>query len=205
MTQFIIDCDGVLLDWVGGFRQFLWRRYRFYTDELGPTSPHIHRWLRVSQRRAMGLIEEFNSSTGFAGLHPCPAAIAAVPALQEIGAVRVLSSCGNTLNTRVMRAVNIERVFGIARERVTCLPLAQSKFDFVRGFAHQHGPRNVVMIEDCFAQAQGGVVAGVTSYCIRRSWNREHEELNSDSAVIWVNDLDEIVLALSAANQLNVD
>lgn len=204
MITAILDCDGVLLNWLGGFRQFLWNRYRFYTDALDPVSSALHEWLRVPPHRAAQLVQEFNSTVGFANLLPCPTAVSGVLALQEIGSVKVVSSCGNEASTRVMRAANIHRVFGIGSQDVTCLPLGKCKHHHVRAVAHQRYPRTVVMVEDCFVQAQGGVAAGVTSYCIRRPWNRHLEELNPESAVIWVDDLNEVALAIRATNQPSV-
>lgn len=205
MIHFIIDCDGVLLDWVTGFRQFMWDRHRHYIQTKAPDDYDMVKWIGVGSSKVHGLLSDFNGCTSFADLKPCEGAVQAVRELSALGSLRVLSSCGDRPAVRVMRAKNLWAQFSIPSDQITCLPLGQSKFDFMWETTRNRDPRKVVLIEDSFDQAQAGVAHGARTYCIRRPWNRQEEASNPDTSVIWVDRLREIVLAFHPSNQLNVD
>ena len=47
-------------------------------------------------------------------------------------------------------------------------------------------------MDDNYAHAKSGAMVGVTSYCTRRSHNRQQEADNPMSDVLWIDDIREI-------------
>lgn len=205
MRHFIVDCDGVLLDWIGGFRRFMHCHHGHVVPAAYPHEQCLEKWSNLNRGTLHQMIRQFNTSAHFDGLRPYNDAQSGLREMRRIGHVTVLSACGDAHVTHYHRAKNLQQCFGLSSGDLVCLPLGHSKFDFLWEFTRNRDPRTVVLIEDSFGQARAGVVNGVTSYCIRRPWNRGDELNHPETDVIWADSLSEITLAFRTANQLNVD
>lgn len=125
-----------------------------------------------------------------------PEAYETLWALHDAGhTIEILTACGDACATRQARQANLDRVFqrdgALPYSRVTCLPLGESKFDFLwNAMGPQRG--SLVFVEDNFSHAKTGSVLDIESYCLRRSHNRAEEAADSGSGVIWIDDIGEV-------------
>ena len=126
-----------------------------------------------------------------------PEAYETLWALHDAGhTIEILTACGDACATRQARQANLDRVFqrdgALPYSRVTCLPLGESKFDFLWNATRNRDPRKVAFVDDNYAHAKSGAMVGVTSYCTRRLYNRQQEADNPMSDVLWIDDIREI-------------
>ena len=217
MTHFIFDCDDVLLDWEGGFINWL-DPDGTKIDRAGPKSWCLAEWLHCSQMEAAMWVREFNASERFGKLKARPGARELVWDLRDAShTISVLTACGENRDVRRARINNlIEALKGPrdnpydgtgfdAIDQIDFLPLGASKFTYLYEFTRDRDPGDVVFVEDNFEHAKSGVANGIRSYCLRQSHNRQQEAENPATQVIWIDDLDAIRLDFIPANQPNVE
>ena len=156
----LTDCDGVLLDWSGGFRPWL-------EDRIGPPSgspPPLHpnhadKWVLthypVGAERVEDFIQEFQRSSSFGRLNPYPDAVRYVPALARSGIrLTLVSSPGACPETLERRVENLRRCFGDIFDPFSHLPAQSSKMGALR----RHCP--TLWIDDHVPHVLEGLSAG---------------------------------------------
>lgn len=182
MTHVILDCDDVLLDWLGGFR--FWLADRIENVPADPPSTwSLATWLGVSDDRCHRLVAEFNDSWFFGRLGPMPGAVDAVTALRDRGCtLTVLTSCSHEPSVAKHRLENLDAIFDRSFDRVVCLGLGESKAKWLS--ALRHG----IWVEDNYKNALHGLTAGHRTYMVRRSHNRA-DEIQSNPEITWIDDL----------------
>jgi len=200
MTHFIFDCDDVLLDWQSGFTNYLHGR-GIHPDPAGPSDWDLSIWIGCSPLFARQLVEDFNSTRGFAHLEPMPGMKEALWCLHDAGHdISVLTCCGDSPRRCRDRIGNLYRAFGRfpdkssyymetpwRSEDVVILPLGASKLESLREAKTWRG--DPVFIEDRFVYAREGVSLGIETICLRRGHNRKDEAASAGSGVIWADDL----------------
>lgn len=182
MTQVILDCDDVLLDWVGGFRYYAAKRLK-KAVEGEPQSWHMGEWLGTTDEVAFELIEEFNASSNFGRLEAVEGAREAIEywmQLREEGScdyrLHVLTSCSSDEKTVAMRRDNLERLFGKDTfDSIHCLDLGQKKRKILQAWAP-----GAIWVEDNYKNAVMGAEVGHLTYIRRRPHNKEYQELHDD-------------------------
>lgn len=183
-TAIILDCDGVMLDWIGGFRVYAERRLRRKLDPSGPSSFDLYQWLGLDNfAQALEMIEDFHEGGGgeFGRLAPLPGAVEALQAFHEDGReIHVITAC--SLNPAVigMRKANLEAVFGPIFKEIHCVGVRDSKRPLLDAYAP------AVWIEDKFENAIDGLEAGHKTYLIRSSHNTVHEAAGKTGELICV-------------------
>lgn len=192
--HFIFDCDDVLLNWQDGFLKHMTDRgYR--PDPDGPIDWNLAGWIGCNDKEAKSFIRDFNGSRAFGELTARDGAVELLWALKDAGhSISVLTCCGTQRAVRYARAMNLMEWFGCLKygavsepyEEITVLDLGQSKFETLYNVSQKRG--DVVFVEDNFTHAQSGAMCGFTSYCLRRSHNRQLEAQHPDTAVIWIDD-----------------
>lgn len=196
MTHFIFDCDDVLLNWQSAFALYLGNRgINLRID--GPAEWCMSNWIGCTPVAAKSWVTRFNASPAFGHMALMPEAYETLWALHDAGhTIEILTACGDACATRQARQANLDRVFqrdgALPYSRVTCLPLGESKFDFLWNATRNRDPRKVAFVDDNYAHAKSGAMVGVTSYCTRRSHNRQQEADNPMSDVLWIDDIREI-------------
>ena len=107
----IYDCDGVLLDIIGGLRKALWEIDGIKTNGPVPLSYDLKEWMGVDdQAFVIDRIQRFNSGEGeyFANLDPLPGAVDFVKAMRERGYEdSVLTAAGTEAKIKTGRASNV--------------------------------------------------------------------------------------------------
>ncbi|QNP78397.1 hypothetical protein [Agrobacterium tumefaciens] len=186
----ILDCDDVLLDWLGAFRRFVSAIENRPIEGL-PDSWDMSGWLGLTPAASREMVVGFNHSSQFEYLEACPLAVENVSALKEMGhRLTVLTSCSDNPLIVARRKINLERVFGDVFEQVICLPLGESKKKWL-GILERG-----IWIEDNYDHAIAGHDNGHKSFMVRRSHNRSRET-PGDPLVTWVDDLRPIISLLS--------
>lgn len=196
MTTILLDCDDVLLDWIGGFRTYA--SARLNRAVVGdPDSWHMGEWLGTSDAVAFELVEEFNSSPGFGNLGPVDGAVEVVRQwsilLGPLSGLRmhVVTSCSSRKEVVAMRRANLERVFGKDTfDSVHCLDLGESKARVLQAW-----PEGTIWVEDNYKNAVLGADLGHKTFVRRRPHNAEYQALH-DPRLTWFetwNELEEYI------------
>lgn len=181
-SHIILDCDDVLLDWCRGFRSWLFYAHGITPVRDAPQEWDLSAWLGLTAKRTFELVSAFNDTPNFGRLSALPEAVSAIQALKGFGhTLSVLTSCSDSAYAVAARQRNLQSEFGDVFDRVICLPLGQSKADWLGVM------RPAVWIEDNYKHALAGANAGHRSYVMRRSHNRA-DEMTSDRRVTWLDD-----------------
>lgn len=185
MSRVLLDCDGVLLDYVGGFRSFLVREHGVTPSPEGPESFNI--WAGLEEDALTALIRAFNAGdgTGFENLPALPGAVSAIRKMFDEGLdLRVVTSCSNDPKVARNRLDNLERVFGPVFQEIDCLSLGAGKAEALR----RHPISD--WVEDNVQNAVCGLKAGHRPHLVRQSWNAAFETDGSvPGDVSWHDDL----------------
>lgn len=193
----LLDCDGVLLDYTSGFRDYLRREFGLFLDPEGPDGFDMTGWTGLPRDKLISSIKAFNGGegTGFDALSPTPNAVAAVRDMAAAGLdLRVLTSCSDDPAPMRARERNLENVFGPVFQEVDFLPLGTPKGDILS----RHPPAE--WVEDHVGNAIAGLEAGHRPHIIRRSHNRaEEREGGIPQAVSWHDCLGSFHLSISAS------
>ena len=180
MTQIIFDCDDVLLDWMGGFRQYAATRLQYsLTGE--PQSWHMGEWLGTSDEVALELVAEFNASVHFGRLLPVEGAVEVLWRLHwsDITRLHVVTSCSSDPKTVQMRRDNLEAHFGLGTfDSIHCLDLGQPKTKILQAWD------SVIWVEDNYKNALMGADLGHRTFIRKRPHNAEYQDLH-DERLTW--------------------
>lgn len=197
-THYILDCDGVMLDWESAFGNYVREVHGLPVDPRGPESYDLRKWLGCLTREdATHYVEQFAASPSFSMIPPLACAVTAVKAMVESGAaVSVLTSCGGDEGVIARRTENIVSVFGDVFETIRCIPLGESKLNRLNAMAG-YGRRNI-WVEDNYANAVDGLYCGCEVFMVRCRHNLS-QEADSHREITWVDTLAE---AFSLASRI---
>lgn len=155
--RIIYDCDGMLLNYIGGFRLFLKDVFGIETHPEGPRAYDMLEWIGVDDKAFVkDCIRRFNAGEGeyFANLAPVPGAIEAVATLRSLGYEdSILTQCNDDAATQLGRGANLDLHFG-GFEKIRYVPLGGSKLPYL-----QAAPQSW-FLEDNIDNAHMGVEAG---------------------------------------------
>ena len=184
----------MLLDWQSGFITFL-KNNDINPDPAGPNSWNLAEWIGCKDADAPLWVQYFNRSPMFSKLRPMPGAVEFVRDLIAAGhTASVITCCGVTSAIKSARWVNLVTEFGEdAFTDITMLDLGEWKLEHLVHQSKLPGPR--VFVDDNFGHAQSGVIANITSYCVRRNHNREMEARHAPTEVRWIDGFDDLRLA----------
>lgn len=194
MTPVIFDCDGVLLDWEAGFRNWVLRHSPttvFTSDE--PRDWDLSKWLGCQPDEAMGLVQAFNKSDYFGYLSAMGDATRVAASLDRRGhPLFVLTSCSSDYLTQFRRVRNLEFIFAARFQRVICLDLGVPKLETLRAFRTIYG--ECIWVEDNLKNALDGFTAGHRSFFLRRphneaQWEREQKGVSPVNPIENLSDL----------------
>lgn len=193
MTRTILlDCDDVLLNWIGGFRFYASSRLE-RTIKGMPQSWDMGAWLGTTSAVAVELIQEFNASSEFGFLRAVNGSkevIARLHADREIR-LHVITSCSSDIDTVRMRRLNIEREFGEdVFDSIHCLDLGQPKLKILQAWSP-----GAIWVEDNYKNALMGADAGHKVLMRERPHNAQFRDLH-DARVVWFKEWDELGAAI---------
>lgn len=197
MTHIIFDCDDVLLAWQSSFFKYVSDRgYR--PDPKGPNDWLMAAWIGCNDAEAKALIRSFNASPAFGEIAAYPGAVDVVWALRDAGhTMSVMTCCGTSNAVKQARVANLNAMFTrdglLPFTDYKILDMGDSKFKALYEMTQIWGSGKLCFVEDNFNQAKAGVVNGIRSYCIRRTHNWDDEATDTESEVIWVNGLEDVL------------
>jgi FMN phosphatase YigB (HAD superfamily) len=172
----IYDCDGVLLDIIGGLRKALWEIDGIKTNGLVPLSYDLKDWMGVDdQAFVIDRIQRFNSGEGeyFSNLEPLPGAVEFVKSMRARGYEdSVLTAAGRDAKIMAGRDANLHRVFG-GFENIQYVGLVESKKPFLEKMPHSW------FIEDNIANAHLGAATGHDTLLIEYEHNTTKTDAES--------------------------
>lgn len=172
MTSKIIltDCDGVLLDWLHGFKLWMSRHgytAHPYTDEdydlskgLGLTKQETKKWIRL-----------FNESSAMRYLSPFRDAAYYVPLLhKKFGCMfHVITSQTKEPTAQQLRIENLKSIFGESLfEKFIFLDTGEDKDKVLETYRDT----KLLWVEDKLENAEAGLDYGLTSVLISHAHNR---------------------------------
>lgn len=191
MTTVLLDCDDVLLDWIGGFRMFANEKLDAWV-EGEPQSWHMGEWLGTTDEVAFELVQEFNASPAFGNLSPVKGAVELVHSLVAAKhLLHVVTSCSSDQATVTMRRKNLDVVFGPrAFESIHCLDLGEPKAKLLRAWRP-----GAVWVEDNYKNAIMGAECGHLTYLRARPHNAEYRTIH-DERISWFTDMSELQEAI---------
>jgi beta-phosphoglucomutase-like phosphatase (HAD superfamily) len=162
----IFDCDGVLLDWETGFRNWSERHYAIQFKTPRPTHWDLEQWTGRSKEETMFMVTRFNRSDDFGQLDVMPHA---VEVLAELSGhpLFVLSSCSRMV--KGMRWNNLIARFGDVFQSVICLDLQENKSETLGKFYSVFG--ECIWVEDNVNNAKAGWAEGHEAFLLRCSHN----------------------------------
>ena len=174
MNQKVIltDCDGVLMDWLYGFSNWMRDQHglttvRYDTYDIGLT-------YGVETARAKNLVKEFNASASIAYLTPFRDAVKYVKKLhEEHGYVfHCITSLSLDEAAYKARKFNLEQLFGkTAFEKLICLDTGADKDLALDPYSETY----CTWIEDKPENAALGTQLGLDSILIHHDHNADYE------------------------------
>lgn len=182
-TPLILDCDGVLLNWIGGFTAYASHRLGKDLASTEQDDFDLSAWLGLTGDETDAMIGDFNQGDGghFGRLDPLPGAREALAAAHSRGRpIFVVTSCSTLPQVIASRKANLRAVFGDIFSDIHCLDLHLDKSPVLR----ELGPGT--WVEDKFENAIAGADIGLTSYLIRYDYNRKHEPTGIHPNLTWV-------------------
>ncbi len=171
----LTDCDGVLVDWLFGFKEFMTNKG--YTEQ-DPTGYAV--WKRyglLNKDKGREICEEFNNSAAIAYLTPNLDAVKYVRKLHEEGGyvLRVITSLSLNKYAYKARLQNLHDLFGESViDELVCLDTGADKDEALEPYRDT----DCVWVEDKVQNAVLGDELGLNSFLIDLPHNRHLEYPN---------------------------
>jgi len=170
----LVDCDGVILDWVGHFVPWLEKQGYTVADDYADHYA-IGKWIGTSNNEAHKRVREFNKS---AAIGFCPALRDAVHYVnllyEKHGYVfDAITSLTDDPYAAQLRVQNLNALFGTGVFRnVICLGCGADKRETLEEYAKDEYP--YFWIEDKPSNAQLGHDLGFRTMLMRHQYNNNH-------------------------------
>lgn len=178
--RILIDCDGVLLNWVGAFEQFM--THRGY-PLINPNAYSISDSHCIELALAEALVRQFNASARIGFLEPMSFATSVVKRLAHSHGYRfvVISSFSDDTCAHQLRADNLLRIFGPVFDDLILLDCGADKREALAKFKHS----NMIWIEDKLENAEVGASLGLKSFLLTQPYNLFREPVNCTRCADW--------------------
>ena len=169
----LVDCDGVLLDWVYSFKQWM---LRHGYEEQESDSYEIHKHFNVDRKEAKRLVRMFNESATIRKLPPLRDAMKYVKKLhEEHGYVfHAVTSLSNDQYAQHLRTKNLIELFGpTAFEKYVYLDTGADKDEALA----EYKDSGCYWVEDKPENARVGKELGLDAVLMAWEFNRDEEDI----------------------------
>jgi 5'(3')-deoxyribonucleotidase len=168
MTKKILtDCDGVLLDWVTPFHEWMKRASYTLVDD---TVYSIGDAYGIPREEGHELVEAFNNSEYIRNLKPLPGAVEYVAKLVEQGyEFHVITSLSDCPEAKGRRLMNLTEVFPGAIASLECLSCGADKDEALSPYKGT----GLFWIEDKPENAYAGAAVGLKPILIDHGYNTD--------------------------------
>ena len=164
----LLDVDGVLLDWLSGFEQYLLQQApELHRDFSGlHDAENLEQLLGMSTTQMDNWIHKFHHDPEFEYLQPLPGAQAALRTLQPWVRMVCITASGRSPDSVRMRKANLLSVFGDVFDQVWCTNGSVEKPKYL----HMYPPG--YWVEDTLNNAIMGVKAGHEAFLMDAIYNK---------------------------------
>lgn len=180
--MYVLDCDGVILDWCEGFKSYCESKHGAAVQfkSIYPTTHHLSDWVRLSgggdiHGRINNLVREFNSSPEFMFLAPVKDSSDFLKYCYDHDIrYKILTSCGDSYRTAVHRLINLQlctRESAIGHDNLICLGLGESKTPVLKALIHMGYS---VFVDDHPAHVNEAWEAGYKAYLFDTEANKKN-------------------------------
>jgi hypothetical protein len=167
----LVDCDGVLVDWLYSFDT--WMREHGYSTVDGIDSYDLDKTYGISKPEMKALIKNFNESAAICCIPPLRDAVKYVRKMhEELGCVfHCITSLSLNQYAAKLRKENIENLFGkTAFEKIVCLDTGADKDDALLPYIDS----GCLWVEDKISNAELGTRMGLTSVLMEHSYSEDY-------------------------------
>lgn len=177
----LLDCDDVLVDWIGGFSNFVsgLRGQRIITR---PDSWDMSGWLSLPETEVRGLVNRFNETErGFEALTAIEGAHRALTTMKAFGyRLAIITSSSVHPSSVERRARNVSTLYGDLIERLHIVPLGESKEHVLTAY------RNAIWVEDNPKNAELGARLGHRAFLMKACHNGHVHGVAEQEGVVHV-------------------
>lgn len=174
----ITDCDGVLLDWLNGFNEWMDSKGYVRLENYDTTAYGLHIHYGLDEKLCKKLISDFNESAAIGFLKTCKNADAVLPLLFDEGFdIVVLSSLSDNVYSQKARRYNLEEHFGEIFNEIICLVVGADKDDALAKLNEKYLDRyeNIWWVEDKFENAIAGHKLGFKTILVEHDYNLKND------------------------------
>jgi uncharacterized HAD superfamily protein len=162
--NFLMDVDGVCVDWIGGFGQFAESK-GFKLRMPTPTTWEMNEWFGADDKTIRALITEFNGKETFANIPVFEDAKQYLPELCKYFNLVAITCCSSDPLTVSRRKKNLEAL-GVEFKAVHCLNFNESKSDLLKSY------EPTFWVEDRVEGAETGHKAGHQTFLRNTTYNQ---------------------------------
>lgn len=163
----IVDCDGVLLDWLYEFHTWISKQNYVLYDK---TSYSLAKSYGVSLAQINERIDYFNKNfvveKMINGAHDALSLFHANG--WNIRCVTSFSQCSNAMNAR---KIHLQKKFNNVFDDICVLPLHHSKRNYLTQFAYN---TNTIYVEDNIKNVDDATQLGIQSYLLKYPYNQHY-------------------------------
>lgn len=158
----IVDVDGVILDYHKGIIEAYEEHYiecDSPTDLEDVFSPTVGK----------GFIALFNQTTKFSELKPYRDADVYLKKLYDEGyTIKLITACGDSLNTQQLRLDNLRNVFGDIFDEIHMIGLGKSKYEYLKSYTET----DFVYIDDSYDHYLDAETLGLDAIMMETEFNK---------------------------------
>jgi hypothetical protein len=182
----ILDIDGVCLDWMSGFIDFLKINLDNFDSSkvMNQYSYSLGERFGIDDNVVKSLMWDFHYSQEFSKLKPLTGAVEALAVLQNHYKFVAITACGDDEAIKTLREKNLLEVFGPVFEKVYCVDQFKDKEKFLSLYPPS------VWVEDHSENSHLGLKFGHKCFLITEDFNKNNR---LDSRIIRINDLRDLL------------
>jgi len=165
----LLDVDGVLLDWLAGFEQFLLDHApHLHKDFSGmEQAQDLEQLLGLTTQQMDEWVSRFHLHEQFAHLQPLPGATQAIRILAPWCRISCITASGSSPVCQTARRKNLHHVFGDVFDEIICVDRSVDKPPHLEKFQPGY------WVEDQLRNALMGMHAGHESFLQDAVYNRQ--------------------------------
>lgn len=173
----VVDCDEVLLDHLGGLREYVKTKHGIITTTDYPVEYGLEKWLNMNQEEVMAILKEFNEqSAEFGMLEKIPSAdlVTALRFTYQDAHMVVLTKSGTGGHGEVLRRCNIHHCFPNVFDEVIIVEMNESKHDALVELQKKYDVR--CLVDDYIINIDTAIELGIHGIMLSRPHNQEYKD-----------------------------
>lgn len=173
----VFDCDEILLDHLGGLREYVKDKFDIVTETEYPSEYGLEKWLGLSSVQVQEVIKQFNQTAyEFGLLKPMEGAQSLLCALRHTypdAVFAVLTKSGTFGHGEVLRKVNIHNVFPNVFDEIHIVEMYESKRGVLSQLKAQYDV--VCLVDDYIMNIETALVLDIPGIMLKRPHNEQYQ------------------------------